>query len=92
MPYLVRVGCVRRGRHGMWWCARHDLRHGFRGADRNIVNNSDSRLLVVETTDMRAKADGADKECPALEHIICFENGGLDRNHGLRLRRERRRA
>lgn len=45
---------------------------------RNIVNNSDSRLLVVETTDMRAKADGADKECPALEHIICFENGGLD--------------
>ena len=45
---------------------------------RNIVNNSDSRLLVVETTDMRAKADDADKECPTLEHIICFENGGLD--------------
>ena len=45
---------------------------------RNIVNNSDSRLLVVETTDMRAKADGAEKECPTLEHIICFENGGLD--------------
>mgnify|MGYP001754264504 FL=1 len=45
---------------------------------RNIVNNSDSRLLVVETTDMRTKADGAEKECPTLEHIICFENGGLD--------------
>ena len=45
---------------------------------RNIVNNSDSRLLVVETTDMRAKADGADKECPALEHINCLVNGGLD--------------
>ena len=45
---------------------------------RNIINNSDSRLLVVETTDMRTKADGAEKECPTLEHIICFENGGLD--------------
>ena len=45
---------------------------------RNIVNNSDSRLLVVETTDMRTKADGAEKECPTLEHIICFENGGLE--------------
>ena len=45
---------------------------------RNIVNNSDSRLLVVETTDMRTKADGAEKECTTLEHIICFENGGLD--------------
>ena len=59
---------------------------------RNIVNNSDSRLLVVETTDMRAKADGADKECPALEHIICFENGGLDEIMAYGSGRERRRA
>ncbi|ETY71460.1 AMP-dependent synthetase/ligase [Bifidobacterium moukalabense] len=45
---------------------------------RNIVNNSDARLLVVETKDMRDKADGAEEECPTLEHIVCFENGGLD--------------
>ena len=45
---------------------------------RNIVNNSDVRLLVVETTDMKAKADGAETECPTLEHIVCFETGGLD--------------
>ena len=44
----------------------------------NIVNNSDARLLVVETTDMKAKADGAETECPTLEHIVCFETGGLD--------------
>ena len=40
---------------------------------RNIVNNSDARLLVVETKDMRDKADGAEDECPTLEHIVCFE-------------------
>lgn len=45
---------------------------------RNIVNNSDACLLVVETTDMKAKADGAETECPTLEHIVCFETGGLD--------------
>ncbi len=45
---------------------------------RNIVNNSDSRLLVVETKDMQDKADGAESDCPTLEHVICFENGGLD--------------
>ena len=45
---------------------------------RNIVNNSDARLLVVETTDMKAKADAAETECPTLEHIVCFETGGLD--------------
>ena len=45
---------------------------------RNIVNNSDARLLVVETTDMKTKADGAETECPTLEHIVCFETGGLD--------------
>lgn len=45
---------------------------------RNIVNNSDARLLVVETTDMKAKTDGAETECPTLEHIVCFETGGLD--------------
>ena len=45
---------------------------------RNIVNNSDARLLIVGTTDMREKADGAIEECPSLEHIICIETGGLD--------------
>ena len=44
---------------------------------RNIVNNSDSRFLIVETTDMRDKADGAIEECPSLERIICIETGGL---------------
>ena len=45
---------------------------------RNIVNNSDARLLIVGTTDMREKADGAIEECPSLEHIICIATGGLD--------------
>ncbi|KFI89722.1 long-chain fatty acid--CoA ligase [Bifidobacterium ruminantium] len=45
---------------------------------RNIVNNSDARLLVVETTDMKEKSDGAETECPTLEHIVCFETGGLE--------------
>ncbi|RSX53911.1 AMP-binding protein [Bifidobacterium goeldii] len=45
---------------------------------RNIVNNSDARLLIVQDTAMRDKADGAIEECPSLEHIICIETGGLD--------------
>lgn len=45
---------------------------------RNIVNNSDARLLIVETKEMREKADGAETECPSLEHTICIETGGLD--------------
>ena len=45
---------------------------------RNIVNNSDARLLIVQDTDMRKKADGAVEECPSLEHIITIETGGLD--------------
>ncbi|UQA81158.1 AMP-dependent synthetase/ligase [Gardnerella piotii] len=44
---------------------------------RNIVNNSDSRFLIVGTTDMKEKADGAIEECPSLERIICIETGGL---------------
>lgn len=44
---------------------------------RNIVDNSDARFLVVQTTDMRDKADGALEECPTLEQIFCFETGGL---------------
>lgn len=44
---------------------------------RNIVNNSDSRFLIVGTTQMRDKADGAIEECPSLERIICLETGGL---------------
>lgn len=45
---------------------------------RNIVNNSDARLLIVETIDMREKADGAVEECPTLEHILCLETGALE--------------
>ena len=45
---------------------------------RNIVNNSDARLLIEQDTDMRKKADGAVEECPSLEHIITIETGGLD--------------
>jgi long-chain acyl-CoA synthetase len=59
---------------------------------RNIVNNSDARLLIVETTEMRDKADGAIEDCPTLEDIICIETGGLDELQGLRHRRQRRDA
>ena len=45
---------------------------------RNIVNNSDARLLIVETADMRDKAEGAIEECPSLEAILCIETGGLE--------------
>lgn len=45
---------------------------------RNIVNNSDSRFLIVGTTQMRDKAEGAIEECPSLEKIICVETGGLE--------------
>ena len=45
---------------------------------RNIVNNSDAKLLIVQDIDMRDKADGAIEECPSLEHIITIETGGLD--------------
>lgn len=44
---------------------------------RNIVNNSDARLLIVGTTDMEAKAEGAVEACPTLEQVICIETGGL---------------
>ena len=45
---------------------------------RDIVNNSDARLLIVQDTAMRDKADGAIEACPSLEHVICIETGGLD--------------
>ncbi|OZG60189.1 AMP-binding enzyme [Bifidobacterium lemurum] len=45
---------------------------------RNIVNNSDARLLIVESTEMRDKAEGAVEECPSLEHVATIETGGLD--------------
>ena len=45
---------------------------------RNIVNNSDARLLIVQDTAMRDKANGAIEACPSLEHIICIETGGLE--------------
>lgn len=45
---------------------------------RNIIDNSDAKLLIVETTEMRDKADGTLEECPSLESILCLETGGLD--------------
>ena len=45
---------------------------------RNIVNNSDARLLIVQDTTMRDKAEGAIEDCPSLEQIVCIETGGLD--------------
>ena len=45
---------------------------------RNIVNNSDAKLLIVETKDMRDKADGAINDCPSLENILCLETDGLE--------------
>ncbi|MBM6699392.1 long-chain fatty acid--CoA ligase [Bifidobacterium pullorum subsp. saeculare] len=45
---------------------------------RNIVNNSDARLLIVESKEMRAKAEGAETECPSLERTLCIETGALD--------------
>lgn len=45
---------------------------------RLIVNNSDARLLIVQTKEMREKADGAINDCPSLEKISCLENGALE--------------
>ena len=41
------------------------------------MDNSDARLLIVETVEMRNKADGTIAECPSLESILCLETGGL---------------
>lgn len=45
---------------------------------RNIVDNSDARLLVVETTDMRDEAADAEEQCPTLERVMCLETGALE--------------
>lgn len=45
---------------------------------RNIVLNSDARLLAVETKGMKDETDLAKAECKTLEHVVCFETGGLD--------------
>ncbi len=45
---------------------------------RAIVNNSDARVLMVQTKNMLERADGAVDECPSLEHIACLENGALE--------------
>nr|WP_274963907.1 AMP-dependent synthetase/ligase [Bifidobacterium crudilactis] len=45
---------------------------------RYIVNNSDASLLIVETREMREKADGAIQECESLQRIACLENGTLE--------------
>ncbi|MEE1296176.1 MAG: AMP-binding protein, partial [Bifidobacterium sp.] len=45
---------------------------------RDIVNNADATLLMVETKDMRQKAKLAEKECPTLKHVMCLETGALD--------------
>ena len=44
---------------------------------RNIVNNADATLLMVETRDMLVKAALTKDECPTLKHIMCLENGAL---------------
>lgn len=44
---------------------------------RNIIDNSDAKLLIVETVEMRDKADGAIEACPSLENILCLQTGGL---------------
>ena len=45
---------------------------------RNIVDNSDAKLLVVETKDMMKKTDLAKEDCPTLKDVMCLENGALD--------------
>ncbi|OZG49950.1 AMP-binding protein [Bombiscardovia coagulans] len=45
---------------------------------RLIVNNSDARLLIVQTKQMRQKADGAIDDCPTLQKIACLETGALE--------------
>lgn len=45
---------------------------------RNIVNNSDATVLVVQTQQMRQQAETVLSSCPQLKRIICLENGGLE--------------
>ena len=45
---------------------------------RNIVINSDAKLIIVETTDMREKAEDIADECENLKDILCIETGALD--------------
>ncbi|EFA23591.1 AMP-dependent synthetase/ligase [Bifidobacterium gallicum] len=45
---------------------------------RDICQNSDARLLVVQTDEMKAKTPKAVEECPKLERVMNFENGALD--------------
>ena len=44
---------------------------------RTIVNNSDAKVLIVQTRDMLERADGAIEDCRSLRHISCLENGAL---------------
>lgn len=44
---------------------------------RTIVNNSDAKVLIVQTRDMLERADGAIEDCRSLKHISCLENGAL---------------
>ncbi len=52
---------------------------------RNIVNNSDARLLIVETRDMQEEAEDSVESCPSLERIYCLEKGALQelRDYGM---------
>ena len=45
---------------------------------RNIVDNSDATLLVVETKDMLKKTELAKRDCPTLKTVMCLENGAID--------------
>ena len=53
---------------------------------RNIVDNSDARLLIVETVEMRNKADGTIAECPSLESILCWRPAAWPRSRRTRTR------
>lgn len=44
---------------------------------RTIVNNSNAKVLIVQTRDMLERADGAIEDCRSLKHISCLENGAL---------------
>ena len=51
---------------------------------RNIVNNSDARLPIVQDTDMRKKADGAVEEVPVPGAHHHHRDRWLGRDQGLR--------
>lgn len=45
---------------------------------KNIVDNSDAKFLIVETVEMREKAETSMQNCPSLHTLYCLETGGLE--------------